>query len=362
MKKNLTVCALIALMLIPTFAQAMSTDETSQVLVPKEMYVGDTAEIQYSFRSAVDFFVLADEKMVKGDTLTLNLSSMGFSSLADACTVNRATLSRSDLNYTLVISITPWKPGTIDFAPFDLDAACRATKNAAGGVSPGDEVHFYIDLAPVVVSSLSEKMGVTTLKPPVPPLTVPGTNYIVWLLVILLLILLVVVGAVIVKLPSIIKKWGELRTHAGFIKNARVTKRRLRRLCNKQGIDDKQFALRWQQIMRVYLEYRFATSFATIPSSKITAVIDEVTGGMFSETQQNAIDDIASLFVRTDYIRFATGSIDSQLLPLQEHQTSFMEKERDKIIDRSQKSILILEKNEDETTDDHENGPEVTND
>src|SRR5574344_1281582 len=205
MKKYLCALLLAVNLLIPLFSQALLDDENSrQTLVPEKMYVGDNAEIQYTFRSAIDFFALADKKMINGDVLNLNLSHTGFNALSQLCTVSRVYLVRSDLYYTLFVYLTPWKPGEIDFAPFDLNLACR--KNTNNPSAAGDDVHFYIDLAPVKVSSLAEEMSVSALKPPIPPLSVPGTNYILLLLIILLIVLLILIGVSMVKLPLILVK------------------------------------------------------------------------------------------------------------------------------------------------------------
>jgi Sec-independent protein translocase protein TatA len=346
MKKYLCALLLAVNLLIPLFSQALLDDENSrQTLVPEKMYVGDNAEIQYTFRSAIDFFALADKKMINGDVLNLNLSHTGFNALSQLCTVSRVYLVRSDLYYTLFVYLTPWKPGKIDFAPFDLNLACR--KNTNNPSAAGDDVHFYIDLAPVKVSSLAEEMSVSALKPPIPPLSVPGTNYILWLLIILLIVLLILIGVIMVKLPLILGKWTKLKGLYGFKKNSRNTKKKLRSLLQKKNLDDKEFALRWQQILRKYLEYRFSTSFESVPGSEIGAAIAVCTGDMLLEEQQSAVDGIASSFVRTDYVRFASGSIDSELLPLKEHQASFLEGERASIINATLENVLLMEKEAD---------------
>ena len=37
-------------------AVGFTEDDTTQVVMPKTIYVGDRAELSYTFRSAVDFF------------------------------------------------------------------------------------------------------------------------------------------------------------------------------------------------------------------------------------------------------------------------------------------------------------------
>ena len=37
-------------------AASFTESDTMQIVMPKTIYVGDTAELRYTFRSAVDFF------------------------------------------------------------------------------------------------------------------------------------------------------------------------------------------------------------------------------------------------------------------------------------------------------------------
>ena len=50
--------------------------------------------------------------------------------------------------------------------------------------------------------------------------------------------------------------------------------------------------------------------------------------------------------MRTDYIRFASGSIDSKLLPAETHQALFVENEKKSMVAETYKIIDLLEKGE----------------
>src|SRR5574344_1273824 len=109
-----TAALLLACILIPQLLcaqqddastpDATAADGVEQVLAPKEVFVGDTAQINYTFRSAVDFFALADSKSIAGDKLSLSVSQTPFTELGGQCTVSSAELLREDLTYTLVIT------------------------------------------------------------------------------------------------------------------------------------------------------------------------------------------------------------------------------------------------------------------
>jgi hypothetical protein len=354
MKKLRLAAFLLVLLLVSPlhgFAQnASGDDDVEQVLIPKEVFVGDRAQIKYTFRSAVDFFALADKSRIENDTLTLLVSQKPFTDVADKCTVQSAVLIRNNLSYSLVITFVPWQPGRVDFAPFDLNVVASAVP---GKESSTDEAHFIIDLAPVTIASLVERTGATALKPPVPPIVVPGTNYLIWSFAIIILILIFVAGIIIAKLPQLIEKIQTWKEQYGFYRNANSTCKKLHKLSERKNIDDRTFAACWQVIVRAYLERRFATSFASVPSSRIEAYIWQLTGETISPEQQDTVHELNTLFSRTDYIRFAAGSVDSELLPLQEHQAVFAEHERVELVERTEQIVKYLEVKKEE-----EDGPQ----
>jgi len=303
-----------------------SGEDIQQALVPKEVFVGDSAQVQYMFRSAVDFFALAPDAVV-GDTLHISVHQKPFTDMTEKCTVSKVELVRKDFSYTLIITFVPWQPGKIEFGTFDLNAASRNSSNVQKGVQE-DSAPFEIDFAPVTIASLSEMTGSTTLRPPISPITVPGTNYIVWLFIIIAILLLFTIGMLLAKLPKVIRKFRLWKRQIEFLKNTNITNRRLRKLQQKKQLDDSEFAAEWQSIMRTYLSNRFGQSFESVASSRIAASVRNCTGNMLSDEQQDTVDELEALFRRTDYIRFAPGSVDAELLPLQEHQALFAEEER----------------------------------
>lgn len=350
MKKELVCILLLSLFFLPfvsaqedTSSILTSDEDIQQVLTPKEVFVGDTAQITYSFRSAVDFFAFADKQRISGDTLTLTLTQKAFTSVADKCSLINVVLKREDLSYTLIVTFIPWKTGVIDLGPFDLYTATR-NSDASNTVEPKkDDVTFVIDLAPIKVASLVERTGARSLKPPVPPMTVPGTNYLVWSLIIMLILLLIGAGVVLTKLQQLVQKIQIWKKQIGFYRNSNSTYKKLRKLSENTDFDDGAFASEWQLIMRTYLEKRFGTSFSAIPASKIVLQIISCTGDMLSPELQNVVTTLSGLFYRTDYIRFAVGSVDSELLPAQEHQASFLEQERAQLIERTNDIVKQLE-------------------
>ncbi|MFA6936813.1 MAG: hypothetical protein WCQ67_01120 [Treponema sp.] len=322
-----------------------SDDQLAQVLMPKDVYVGDTAQIQFFFRSAIDFFSVADLSSVNDETIALDFSQKAFEDKKNFCTISSLTLTRNKLNYILTMTFVPWKTGVLDFSAFDLyEAVNKERFNSENLLLDNKEVaKFFIDLRPVKIASLSESLGTTTLKPPASPISVPGTNYTVWSFIIASLIVVILIVLFILKLPKIIKKYYELRENAGFLRNAKSTKKQLRSLLKNTKIMDSEFSNKWQKIIKNYLEYRFEVDFHSTPSPQISNKIRSATGNMLSGNQQCVVEKISALFSRTDYVKYANGSIDSQLLPSQSHQAQFLLNERKNIITETENIINAFE-------------------
>ena len=321
-------CALILLLSVSVFAYSQS----SQVMVPKEVFVGDDARIQYKFESQIDFFALADESLVSDGVIFLKREVL--SEISELCTVKEARLSHEANGYLLVLTIVPWQPGEIVFKQFDLYRACGWKNTLASG--------FYVNLEPVVISSLVKKMNVSSLRPQMGPLLLPGTNYILLAFVVLLVLLAIAVFIVIVRLKKIISMCHKMKLSAGLRKNAKVTRKKIRVL-EKKCRTDAEFACEWQHIMRQYLEYRFDVKLASVTSQKIFSEVSSRSGCLLDEAYENVLTEISSLFVRTDYIRYARGSLDSFLLPQKEHQAAFLNGEKKQIVTSSLSYIDSLE-------------------
>lgn len=339
--KKLVLALLLSFSIFSIHAQnsADSEEESSlQVMVPRDVFIGDSGQIQYSFRSPVDFFAFTEKSVQGNETLDIDLKAENFLEDPISCLVTKTTLSRTGINYNLCITFIPWKTGTIKFKEFNLEEICSDKKE---NISPD----FNVNLAPVTILSLAEKLGATTLRPPKGPEVLPNTNYYLWFFLVLAVILFSLLCIAIIRLPDIIRRWRMLRIRLAFYKNAVKTKRHLNILLRKK-IQDVEFAHEWQIIMRAYLEFRFKTSFASVTGKNIELKIMSVTGGMMNGVQETAVENLTSLFVRTNYIRFASGSIDSMMLPVEEHQAIFNKGEKKSTVVTSHKIIDAFEKEE----------------
>lgn len=313
--------------------------EPSQVMVPRDVFIGDSGQIRYSFRSPVDFFSLADSSLIHDEMLVLALSAEDILESPEDYLVLNSVLIRTGVNYSLCITLIPWKTGTIKFKEFDLSEICRMKK----GSFPSEENGFKIILSPVTILSLAEKLDARNLKPANPPLVLPDTYFFLWVSVILAAVLFALFCTVCLRFSQIIRKWKSIREKYSLYKNAFRTKKRLCALLKKE-MSDRDFAEKWQHIMREYSGFRFGSPFSSVAGKNISVKIYQITSGLLNNRAEEALEIMSRCFMRTDYIRFAAGSIDASQMPAEEHQALFAKGERKSIVSEAHKIIDAFEK------------------
>jgi hypothetical protein len=316
MKKLITAAAAALLAVSLLSAQ---TDIT-QVTFPKKIFIGDTVELRYTFRSPVDFFSDKEDSVVARN---IDVKSLQFEPETDDYTITKASLERTGLSYTFSMTFMPWRTGNIDFPPFDL---ARAVYRKASS-------EFAIDLQPVVVSTILQKADDTTLRLPAGPLLLPGTMYTLYGFAIAIIIILILLIRLIVKWPVIYNSRREKKLMRTYARNARNLFRQLRRL-EKSGerITDAEFCTELQQLVRRYLAVRFGYDFTTVMTSQFAAVFDKLTAGTMPGKKQDAAEALASVMHRTDYIRYAHDSLDSKRLPAEQYAAKLGERERESLV------------------------------
>ncbi len=328
--------ALLCFLYIFVLLCAVFTEEVQQLIVPPELYVGDVGQLRYSFNTPIDFFALADSSYIKDDILYLNTDSSAFVSASGQYEVKEASLQRYGVTYTLLITFVAWQPGYINIPPFDLYEYC--TYNSELDIKEP----FTINLEPIFISSITEKTKDFALRPPVPPLLLPESKYFVLILGVIFFLILFALCWILIRFHFVIANILALKDKIGFMRNEGRTKKLLKSLLVKK-YDDKDFASSWQQIMRSYLNNRFHTSFISVTSNNIFNYINSLTNGLLDNKAEEAAITLSSLFIRTDYIIFAYGSIDSLLLPAEEHRASFTLDERKEIVQKSIDCIYLFE-------------------
>ena len=155
---------------------------------------------------------------------------------------------------------------------------------------------------------------------------------VIFLLILAAIIVLILFFRILLKFNSIRKKWLLYLQKRAYKKNADDAVKKIKRLLKTSKVTDIEFCSSIQAITRQYLDFRFDFRFSAISSSSIPAVFEKICAGQIPSEISEAVDNITSMFIRTDYIRYAHDSIDSQLYPPQEHQAALIKNERRQLV------------------------------
>ncbi|MCR4741754.1 MAG: hypothetical protein K5866_02625 [Treponema sp.] len=294
----------------------MVTLNTQQILLPKNVYIGDLAELRISFTST--------EEIVNYKFLS-DLDYRDYS-------IEKIDLSQTGLNYyQLSLDFVPWKIGQINFPSIELEVAPGPNQE-----NPENKENLLIKIQPVEILSLVEQNKVTGLRSFENPLLIPGTSYKIYAGLILFILLLIFSIRLIVRHKQVAFFLKMQKQKRKYRKNKKKTIKQLQGLL-KSKEEDKEIAGNIQAIMRKYLEVRFDQPFSRTVSSKIISLYDQATYGLSSESKFQAAENISAIFIRTDYVRYAQGSINSK-------DANFQEKEKSELIQKLIESIECLEK------------------
>ncbi len=316
-------------------AQNENSNSSIQILLPKTAYTGDRCELKYVFHTNVDLLgEYSQDKKIQSLELTTDFPA--FNKLEQKCQVYRVTLEHSGFEYTLSVFFIPWQSGIIDFQPFDLFALVRKSlnKNSSGEV-------FSVDLAPVTINSLAQKMGVTSLCPSKGPMILPGTTFLLILLVACVVACLAILIFILSKIPYFVSCLILGRRRRQLKKSYRQTERLFKRSL-KEKIDDCQFCQQISTVLRLFLSERFDSDFMFLTDDKLSFKFEEITCGSTDELKSRAICDVVEVLQRCSYIRFAKGSIDSKKLPRPLYETELAEGERELLVRRCLEALRIF--------------------
>lgn len=297
--------------------------KTEQVLIPRQLYIGDSAEIHCTFET--DSASIRNEIAQKGK---IELSKDFFKTDLDLSKYDIKSViveSGSYNNYSLIVSLTAWHTGKIQIPNFDIGLAC------------GTEADVYVvNFTPVEVVSIVQTESISTVRDMHPPLLLPGTTYKIYAALISAIILIILIIRVIIKRKSILFYLKNRILLIKYSKNKKSTFRALIRIKQNNKMEDSEVSTIIQNIMRAYLEFRFDYPFTKKVSSEIMNGFNEATKGLMSEKKLSASEDITQVFIRTDYIRYSK-------------EANFMRGEKEQLISRLMNAIDILETVENET-------------
>ena len=307
----------------------MPTIAAQQILVPKKVYIGDTAELRCTFNNGSKLL----KDFTTNGTTELSLVSQSDFTSTDEYNIKSVTLSPAGVDfYQLTVTFIPWKTGTIQLPPLEVEGT-----------------DITIDFQPVQIVSLisTEGTNATTLRDTAAPLLLPGTTYKLYGSITVLIIILIAAIRIIVKRESLLFYINQKRLLKKYKKNKKQTIKLLKQVvaatrttANADKTDtstDQASAEKIQKILRQYLEVRFDYPFTKAVTSELMQAWQSATGGLLSDEKTEAFGDITAAFIRTDYIRYSSGG-------------SFNEDELNELVESLIARIELLEK-EGEKTD-----------
>lgn len=278
MKKSFFIICFLLCVLFG-FSQTLLNEVLT--VLPKDVYIGDIIEIRYSFTTNINLT----------DDLSLNIQlpeNPNYDILS-------ATLSGTNGNYLLSLSCIPWKVGSLDIPKIDLSEYSETLSTS-----------FAIDIPSISVQSIIERTQKKELRPIVAPILIPGTTWIVYLLIFFGIIVLGVVIFILVNTKKVISLWNDFTKKRVSKKNLKKTIRRIKKL-NKHSaqLDNNTFAKELSLITRQFLSTRFKYNFNSVVSSRIYFELNTIFQDMLPESIVEKIDSISNILSRCDYIRFS---------------------------------------------------------
>ena len=195
----------------------MPTIAAQQILVPKKVYIGDTAELRCTFNNGSTLL----KDFTANGTAELSLVSQNNFTSTDEYDIKSVTLSPAGVDfYQLTVTFIPWKTGTIQLPPLAVEGT-----------------DITIDFQPVQIVSLisAEGTNATTLRDTAAPLLLPGTTYKLYGSITVLIIILIAAIRIIVKRESLIFYFNQKRLLKKYKKNKKQTIKLLKQVVRKIG-------------------------------------------------------------------------------------------------------------------------------
>ena len=295
----------------------MATISPQQILIPKKVYIGDTAELRCTFNSPDPFL----KQLTSSGTAELPLVSQS-TEPQEEYVIKSISLSPSGIDfYQLTITFIPWKTGDLLFPSMEIEGS-----------------DIVLEFQPIQIVSLiaNENTNTSTIRDTAAPLLLPGTTYKLYGTLSVFVIFLIICIRIILKRKNILFYINQKRLLKKYKKNKKQTIRNLYKIADEAEaakIDDQTAAENFQKSLRTYLEIRFDYPFTHTVASEIMQGWQTATGGLLSDTKTEAFGNIAASFIRTDFIRYSKNG-------------KFEENELINLIEKIISQIQILEQNE----------------
>ncbi len=331
-RKFFVMFFLMGIFFCTNFAFSQNASDISQTLVPLEVYVGDVAEIRYSFKLDLEFPF--EENFEK----EINVEKIPSEKISDSLVIKDARFFRRGDDFTFALKFIPWRTGTISFPSFNLFSTLEIDD-----ANIDENYSFNISLSPIEIKSVVEKTGRTEIQGPLPPLMVPGTSYVVFAFVVVAVIFLAAIFRALVKFHDLKKWFSQMKIRRMRRRNSIITLRKLKKNLRDENLSDIEFCARLQNIVRAYLSFRFDFPFESESARGMPIAFQKIFLGEIPDFVFPVLDDLTSAFIRTDYIRYAHGSLEENREPKIEHEAQLAPGERKSLTATFAKAVKIFE-------------------
>ncbi|MDR3311900.1 MAG: hypothetical protein LBS64_02055 [Spirochaetaceae bacterium] len=267
------------------------------ILTPQDVYVGDQGVLQIDWTTAID--------LLPGDG-RVTIPGERFAVPQDLMSVRGAELSRNGPAYRLRIRFTPWKTGVIPFPALDVAALLTDGNSPPYPLESSLRETGLLEIAPVTIPSLAQKLMETRMRPPRPPPLIPGTTYLVFIFALAAVAASALVILCLINLNFLGRRIAAFLGSLGFSAPGRRAIRSLNVLRRKgAGLGNPECAAALEQILRYYLESRFAWPFTAAAATEMRRAFQDISAGLMDESHQEWVDKLHGLFLRCDYVRYA---------------------------------------------------------
>lgn len=279
-KKSFAFLAFLFLAFNLGFSQQILNPALS--VLPKDVFIGDKIEIRYSFTTTIK---LLDTEQ--------KLEIPPFED--ENFTIQSIELTRTNSFYELIVFCVPWKSGEIKIPAINLS-----------DYSADLSTDFIVKIPPIEVKSIVENMQKTQLQSIIGPLVIPGTTWIIYLLLFLALCLIVALFVFLANLQKFVFSFKRFLVSFKQKMNYRKTVKKLKTLNkNAAKYENKEFANELSVIIHSFLTTRFSTNFYATTSTQIPQKMNEMFEGLLPPEIVEQIDSLSVILFRLDFIRFS---------------------------------------------------------
>lgn len=283
---------------------------SNPILIPREVFVGDTAELSFTIDTV--FLSLSDNKKKEG----LHVDSLIKDS--NDYTIESIVLLSKEHGTGVSIKFIPWKTGSLEFSSFFYENTEI--------ISP--QIH---------IASILEKLDKKDLAPIRAPLLIPGTTWLLYGSLMLCCFIVLVVYFIFKRNKKKSSLHGVNRRVLKYVKQRqRFVKKQCKFLERKM---EKKPALEWfmvcNKLIKEYCAHFFTFDFTSYISYTTTDVLNDFFGCDI-ENCSSTIKDLACLYNKIDAQRFG-GKSDERNFELQKA----LMQDFKKIVDALERSEFI---------------------